>query len=211
MQKKLAVSILSLDPADYQSTLDKLGHNVDIVHFDIMDGNFVPRVAMGVETVLTIKTDLVKWAHLMVANPEIEIPKYIDAGANWITFHVEAVNEPSALIHAVKEKGVKVGIAINPHTPVEEIEHFLLELDHVLVMTVEPGAGGQKFQSENLEKIRQIHKVNPKLEIAVDGGISETTLPEVISAGANVFVVGSAIVKSADPIVACQKLKAEMR
>jgi len=211
MQKKLALSILSLDPQNYQSELDRLGHNIDIVHFDIMDGKFVPNVAMGVETVRSIKTDLPKWTHLMVQNPEREIPKYIEAGSNWITFHIEAVENPTQLIQDLKLKGIKAGIALNPHTSVEKIAKYLTNLDHVLVMTVEPGQGGQKFQANNLEKIRQIRKLNPKIEIAVDGGIGETTLPKVISAGANIFVVGSAIVRSEDPLKVCRELRAQMR
>lgn len=211
MQKKLALSILSVDPQDYQKTVSDLENEVDILHFDIMDGHFVPNEAMGVDVAKNIKTSLVKWAHLMVQNPEREIPKYIEAGVDWITFHVEAAHEPTQLIEAAREKGINIGIAINPHTHVEEITNFLNIVDHVLIMTVEPGQGGQNFQSENLEKIREIRRANPNLEIAVDGGISATTLSEVIKAGANVFVVGSAIVRNENPIAACRELKRQMQ
>jgi len=199
--KKLLISpsILTLDFSNIQKQCSKLQRDgADWIHLDVMDGIFVPnstfnwQLVSQVKQAVTIPLDV----HLMVVDPINVVDNYAKAGADIITFHLEAAKDVIATINAIKKSGCKVGISIKPGTPVAEIEPYLPLVDMVLVMSVEPGFGGQKFMPSAVERIAQIHALNPDILIQVDGGINTQTAPLVKKAGANVLVAGSAIVNT---------------
>ena len=188
-------SLLSVPLSEINSVVKVLQQSFTTVQIDVMDGKFVPEKHFSPIFVKNLKTKLKKEAHLMVADPEYWVPKYIDAGADSIIFHLEAAKDPYALIKIVKKQRKKAGIAINPETPVEEVYHYLPYLDKVLVMSVHPGKGGQQFLISSLAKIRKLRKTNKKIDIEVDGGITLQNMQKVIRAGANNLVIGNALVK----------------
>lgn len=211
MEKKyfIAPSILSADFAHLGRDVTAAENaGADWIHIDIMDGHFVPNMSMGVKAVEACRriTNLPLDTHLMVREPEKFIDIYARAGVSHLTVHIEATPHIHRLLQRIEEVGCKAGITLNPGTPYTLIEPVLPMVYQVLVMTVNPGYGGQKFIPESLPKIRKIRqlldKVNPDAMIAVDGGISEETLPQVIDAGAQVFVAGSAIFHHPDGIEA---------
>jgi len=197
---KVAPSILSADFA-------KLGDEVkdvelggaDYIHVDVMDGHFVPNITIGPLIVEAIRpvTTLPLDVHLMIENPDAYIPQFAKAGADIITVHVEACRHLHRTIQLIKEHGVKPGVVLNPSTPVEMIKHIIEDIEMVLLMTVNPGFGGQAFIPNVLPKIREVRQLadqlNPTLEIEVDGGINAETAVLVKEAGANVLVAGSFI------------------
>ncbi len=202
MSKKffIAPSILSADFTNLSreiKTAEAAG--ADWIHIDIMDGHFVPNMSMGIKAVEACRkaTDLPLDTHLMVREPEKFIDIYAEAGVSHLTVHIEATPNIYRLLQRIKELDCKAGITLNPGTHFSLIEPVLPMVYQVLIMTVNPGYGGQEFIPETLTKIRNIRKildeVNPQVLIAVDGGISEATLPQVIDAGAQVFVAGNAI------------------
>lgn len=202
---RLAPSILSCD-------FSRLGDQVDLVasagadwiHVDVMDGHFVPNLTIGSPVVKALRprTTMPLDVHLMIDEPGRYLDDFIDAGSDWVTFHIEAEPEPRPLLDRLHEKGKKGGLAIRPGTPVEAILPFVDCLDIVVIMTVEPGFGGQSFMREPLTKIPVIEEaaraIGREIEIEVDGGISLETLPQAAAAGANVFVAGSAIYGAED-------------
>lgn len=197
---KVAPSILSADFA-------KLGDEVkdvelggaDYIHVDVMDGHFVPNITIGPLIVEAIRpvTTLPLDVHLMIENPDAYIPAFAKAGADIITVHVEASRHLHRTIQLIKEQGVKAGVVLNPSTPVEMIKHIIEDIDMVLLMTVNPGFGGQAFIPNVLPKIKEVRQLadllNPTLDIEVDGGINTETAVLVKEAGANVLVAGSFI------------------
>ena len=195
----ISPSILTLDFSNIQTQCAKLQRDgADWIHLDVMDGIFVPnstfdwQLVSQVKQAVTIPLDV----HLMVVDPINVVDNYAKAGADIITFHLEATNDVIATINAIKKSSCKVGISIKPGTPVAEIEPYLPLIDMVLVMSVEPGFGGQKFMPSAVERIAQIRALNPDILIQVDGGINTQTAPLVKNAGANVLVAGSAIVNT---------------
>jgi len=182
-------------------------------HVDIMDGHFVPNLTFGPELVRALKREfeLVLDVHLMVDNPIDVFPWFEKAGADWISFHIEATPHSHKLISMIKEKGKKAGITLNPSTPVELIYSILDEVDFVLIMSVNPGFEGQKFIPSTLKKINQlrdyIENMNKGLEIQVDGGIGPDNLKDVLSAGATLIVAGSSIFKTNDPVSTFKLMK----
>ena len=196
----LAPSILSAD-------FTQLGHEIkeaqaggaDWIHIDIMDGHFVPNMSMGIKAIEACRqvTNLPLDVHLMVREPEKFVRIYQEAGASHITVHVEATPNIHRLLQQIRQLGCRPGITLNPGTPASALVPVLPLVDIVLVMTVNPGYGGQEFIPETRTKIREIRhyleKINPEVLIEVDGGISASTLPEVAQAGAQIFVAGSAI------------------
>ena len=207
LKMKIAPSILGADYGDLNLYLQKLEPFSDMFHVDVMDGNFVPNLSIGAMVVDKIKTTIPLDCHLMINDPDKYIPDYVKAGAYSITFHAEASKHVGKTIDLIKELGCRASVAINPDTPVERIKKYLDKLDMVLVMSVHPGFGGQSFIPEVLTKIVEIRKLQPELDIQIDGGITHETAKLAKEAGANVFVAGSYILKADDPAVAAEKLR----
>ena len=210
----ISPSILSADFANLERDIKKVENaGADWIHVDVMDGHFVPNITIGAPVVKSLRpvTNLTLDVHLMIENPEKYIEDFIKAGADIITFHYEAVlpENISDLITRIKEKGVKAGLSIKPKTSPEDILKYLPELDMLLVMTVEPGFGGQKFMQDCAEKIKTIKKHAPEnLIIQVDGGINNKTAKICTNYGATSLVAGNYIYKSDDIKQAIKSLNA---
>jgi ribulose-phosphate 3-epimerase len=199
MNYELAPSILSFDLTSLSMSVPKLmAAGAHIVHLDVMDGQFVPPITFGDALAANLRkhTDAPMEAHLMTLTPERHFDAFIKAGCKRIVFHAEATPHAHRLIQSLKSQGIEAGIAINPGTPVSALEAVIDDLDMALVMTVNPGWGGQSFIASTMPKIRWIREQRPDMDIQVDGGIDPVTLPQVIEAGANSFVVGSYLLRA---------------
>lgn len=182
----------------------------DWLHVDIMDGHFVDNLTIGAPVAAALRKALPEAfldCHLMVTNPDKWVRDFAKAGANQFIFHVEAVENVSEVIAHVKEAGMKVGLAISPDTPSSALHSFVQELDHVLVMTVRPGFGGQSFMEDMLPKIEEIRSMSSSISIGVDGGVNEDNAILCAQAGANVIVAGSSVFRSDDPALMIKKLR----
>ena len=201
-----------ISPSVLAADFSKLGDEVqsvsemgaDFIHLDIMDGHFVPNLSFGADIVRVIRpySNLPFDVHLMITNPEIYISSYVDAGANLITVHPESTSHIHSVLQQIKKSGIKAGVALNPGTPIEVLENIIDITDLVLVMTVNPGFGGQSFLLSQLAKISKIRSIidkeNYSIDLSVDGGINAKTAALAIDAGANVLVAGTSIFKSKD-------------
>ena len=212
---KIAPSILAADFSQLGEDIQKAAESgADLIHFDIMDGHFVPNLTMGVDLVKAVRryTDLPFDVHLMVTHPQDYIESFVDVGANLITIHAEIVTAPiDVVIGKIKSLNVLVGLATRPQTPISVIDSYLPDLDLVLPMSVEPGLGGQKFMLDTLEKIsyidKRIKEIGKSIDLEVDGGINEKTAPLVIERGATILVAGTAIFKQSNYADAMSQLR----
>ncbi len=217
-QVKLASSILSADFArlgEQVAEVTKAG--ADYIHIDVMDGHFVPQITIGAPVVAAIRhwTNLPLDVHLMIEAPEHQISQFVDAGADIITVHIEACSHIRQVLQTIKQARVKVGVSLSPGTPINTLKEILASLDLVLVMTVNPGFGGQTFIEAMLDKIAhlraELDKRRLTAELEVDGGINADTAPKVVGAGARVLVAGAAIFNSGQTVAkALKKLRASL-
>ena len=211
---KIAPSILSADFANLERDIQRIAA-ADYVHVDVMDGVFVPNITIGIPVVKSIRptTELPLDVHLMITQPVRYVEQFCDAGADLVTVHVEADSEENihAAIDKIHAKGKKAGIVLKPKTPAEAALPFLEKVELILVMTVEPGFGGQKFMADMMPKVSALRKwideKNPACELEVDGGIAPGTAERVIEAGATVLVAGSAVYGADDPAAAIAALR----
>lgn len=209
---RITPSILNADFADMGREVGRIG-SADGVHIDVMDNHFVPNLTMGVPMVEALRrvTDLPFDAHLMIEDPDVWAPGYVDAGAQTVTFHLEAAKAPIRLAREIRSRGGRAAVALKPATPVEQIADFLDEFDQVLLMTVEPGFGGQSFLDCVLPKIRRtrelIDRTGKDIWLQVDGGVSPRTIARAAQAGADTFVAGSAVYRAEAPDEAVQRLR----
>lgn len=203
MSVEVSVSVLGADLTDMRKFLSSLDESdTDMLHFDVMDGVFVPNLSYGMPVLKDMDrcTDLLMDVHLMINDPAKYVKNFAESGADLITFHAESKSDISETIKLIKSLGIKAGISIKPATPVSDIEKYLSDIDLVLVMTVEPGFGGQSFMEDMIPKIKELDKYrkenNLTYKIEVDGGINNVTGKKCADAGADVLVSGSYVLKS---------------
>ncbi len=210
---ELAPSILSADFAHLAEQVEAAAEGgASLLHVDVMDGHFVPNITIGPPVVASLRkaTELPLDVHLMIEDPDQYVPAFAAAGADWISVHLEATRHLNRSLNLVREHGCKVGVVINPATPVELLSEVLDMVDYVLVMSVNPGFGGQKFIPESLAKIsklaaaRSSHRLNFRIE--VDGGVALNTVADVVRAGAEVLVAGNAVFGQGNPKTNTQNL-----
>lgn len=213
MEIKIAASILNADPINLEKEILNVNDSIDWIHFDVMDNHFVPNLSFGKSLLENLSKRRIKPldAHLMIENPDKWAIDFADAGADSITFHLEAAKDPRKIIKDIHNLNKKVGVAIKPKTNYEQVRELLTEIDVLLVMTVEPGFGGQKFMDDMLLKVQQARsEISTKqlnVWIQVDGGVGLETIEKATKAGADFLVIGSAAFSTTDPDKAMKELR----
>ncbi len=213
--------MIIISPSVLASDFSRLGEEVnkvyeagaEYIHLDVMDGIFVPNISFGPPVISSLRkaTKAFFDVHLMITEPQRYIKDYVEAGADLITIHYESCENPLDVIRQIKSYGVRAAVSVKPKTPIDVVFSMLKELDMVLIMTVEPGFGGQKLIPETVEKVKLLREYADKnginIDIEVDGGVTTDNLPSLVAAGANVIVAGSAVFKADNPAAVIEKMK----
>jgi ribulose-phosphate 3-epimerase len=215
MSVRLSPSILSADFARLAEAVEAVERGgADLVHIDVMDGHFVPNITIGVPVVAALRrvTTLPLDVHLMISDPDRYLEAFVEAGANVVSVHAEAVVHLHRTLTRIRQLGAKAGVAINPATPVDRIRDVVGEFDVLLVMSVNPGFGGQRFITRSVEKVASardlLRRAGSQADIEVDGGVDTTNAPALVEAGASVLVAGASIFGTPDPVAATRALRA---
>ena len=212
---QISPSVLNADLSRLADEVRRVAVAADWVHLDVMDNHFVPNLTFGLPVIASLleQIDVPADCHLMIDDPGRWAPGYAEAGAGSVTFHVEAARNPRMVAKDIRAAGARAGIAVKPGTPLSEIADALPFVDMILVMTVEPGFGGQSFMDDMLPKVRQARRIadasDADIWVQVDGGIGPGTIEQAAAAGADVFVAGSAVFRAADPAVMVEQLRAD--
>ncbi len=206
---KISPSILSADFGRLNEEIASIESLCDYLHFDVMDGHFVPNLSFGAPVLARLESKLPSHCHLMVTNPEELLEAFAKAGADMVIVHQEVTDDLHGLLEKIKSLGMEAGVSINPDTPVDVLKDVIGEVDQVLVMSVHPGFGGQSFIPGALDKIRALREMRADLSIAVDGGVNAETAPDIIAAGADIMISGSFIFKSDNRTQAIASLRGE--
>ncbi|MBQ9078959.1 MAG: ribulose-phosphate 3-epimerase [Ruminococcus sp.] len=216
MRNMVSASVLSADMLNLKEEIKRMEKSgIEMLHFDVMDGIFVNNITYGLPILEQVRkiTDLILDVHLMIADPLRYVRRFAECGADYISFHIESESDTAETLRAIRESGVKTALAIKPATPAEAVFEYLDQLDMVLVMTVEPGFGGQNFIPETVEKVRiireRISSMGLDIRVEVDGGINDVTSDCVINAGADTLVSGSYLFKAENMAEAAGKLRRE--